>query len=159
MNSLTRVRGVPLLFGNRVFFTVSHRLKRVIRWLAQLAEIPYQGESTQDKWNYVNHLLISPDSERFNPYREMSARRVQPFGLTFGLGVHNCLGRDLDAGLVPQSDTQPDDHQFGTVTALVRVVLCDLGAISEPDDPPQRDNDSVRGNWQRFPLRVRFPQS
>jgi len=87
------------------------------------------------------------------------AWRVQPFGLTFGLGVHNCLGRDLDAGLAPQADTQPDDHQFGTVTALVRVVLCDLGALEAPDDPPQRDDHSVRGNWQRFPVRVRYPQS
>jgi len=106
----------------------------------------------------ADQTVFGRDSERFNPYREVPARRVQPFGLTFGLGVHNCLGRDLDAGLVAQSDTQPDDHQFGTVAALVRVVLCDLGAINEPDDPPQRDSDSVRGNWRRFPIRVRFPQ-
>ncbi len=107
----------------------------------------------------VDQTVFGSDSRRFNPYREISARRVQPFGLTFGLGVHNCLGRDLDAGLVPQVDTQPDDHQFGTVTALVRVVLCDLGAMDAPDDPPRRDKHSVRGNWQRFPVRVRYPQS
>ncbi len=33
--------------------------------LAQLAEIPHQEHPTRDKWNYVNHLLVSPDSERF----------------------------------------------------------------------------------------------
>ncbi len=38
---------------------------KLIVTLAQLAEIPYQGKPTTDKWNYVNHLLVSPDSERF----------------------------------------------------------------------------------------------
>lgn len=33
--------------------------------LAQLSEIPYQGEPLADQWNYVNHLLVSPDSKRF----------------------------------------------------------------------------------------------
>ena len=33
--------------------------------LEQLSEIPYQGKSLTDKWNYVNHLLVSPDSKRF----------------------------------------------------------------------------------------------
>ncbi len=33
--------------------------------LAQLSEIPYQGEKLTDQWNYVNHLLVSPDSKRF----------------------------------------------------------------------------------------------
>lgn len=33
--------------------------------LAQLSEIPYQGKPLTDQWNYVNHLLVSPDSKRF----------------------------------------------------------------------------------------------
>ena len=33
--------------------------------LAQAAQIPHQGKSLNDKWNYFNHLLISPDSQRF----------------------------------------------------------------------------------------------
>ncbi len=33
--------------------------------LAALAEIPYQGDKLTDMWNYVNHLLVSPDSKRF----------------------------------------------------------------------------------------------
>ncbi len=38
---------------------------RLIITLAQLAEIPFEGASLTDHWNYVNHLLVSPDSERF----------------------------------------------------------------------------------------------
>jgi len=33
--------------------------------LEALSEIPYRGGSLTDKWNYVNHLLVSPDSKRF----------------------------------------------------------------------------------------------
>jgi len=33
--------------------------------LEQLSEIPYRGKPLADQWNYVNHLLVSPDSKRF----------------------------------------------------------------------------------------------
>lgn len=33
--------------------------------LADAAKIDYQGEPLNDKWNYFNHLLVSPDSSRF----------------------------------------------------------------------------------------------
>ncbi|WP_339742790.1 hypothetical protein [uncultured Rubinisphaera sp.] len=33
--------------------------------LADAAAIPFQGKSLQEKWNYFNHLLVSPDSSRF----------------------------------------------------------------------------------------------
>lgn len=33
--------------------------------LADAAAIDHQGQSLKDKWNYFNHLLISPNSERF----------------------------------------------------------------------------------------------
>ncbi|EAQ82261.1 hypothetical protein [Blastopirellula marina] len=32
--------------------------------LADAASIDYQGKSLRDKWNYFNHLLVSPDSSR-----------------------------------------------------------------------------------------------
>ncbi len=42
----------------------SGKSKQIIS-LAELAAIPYQGKSLESKWHYVNHLLVSPDSERF----------------------------------------------------------------------------------------------
>jgi hypothetical protein len=38
---------------------------KMIFSLADAAEIPYFGKSLQEKWHYFNHLLVSPDSERF----------------------------------------------------------------------------------------------
>lgn len=100
--------------------------------------------------------VFGEDSDRFNPYREISVRRAAPFGLTFGLGVHNCLGRDLDAGLVAAPAADPQTHQYGIVAALVRVVIADLGARTDVAHPPERDMQTQRGNWRRFPVRVRW---
>ena len=41
--------------------------------LHDIARIPHNGKSVADKWHYFNHLLVSPDSQRFiflNRYRD-----------------------------------------------------------------------------------------
>ncbi|MGB0371543.1 MAG: hypothetical protein ACPGN3_09340 [Opitutales bacterium] len=37
---------------------------KVIVRLGELAQLPYLGKDISQKWHYVNHLLVSPDSER-----------------------------------------------------------------------------------------------
>ena len=58
---------------------------RLIFSLADAASIEYQGQSLVDKWNYFNHLLISPDSSRFivlHRWRDSTGngRDAQPTG-------------------------------------------------------------------------------
>jgi hypothetical protein len=38
---------------------------RTLITLAQIAAIDHQGSSLKDYWHYFNHLLVSPDGERF----------------------------------------------------------------------------------------------
>jgi hypothetical protein len=38
---------------------------RLVVTLDQVANIPHQGKSIENKWHYFNHLLVSPDSHRF----------------------------------------------------------------------------------------------
>jgi hypothetical protein len=73
--------------------------------------------------------------------------------------VHNCLGRDIDAGLPPGADTAPDKHQYGTVTLLTRNFIVDLGATFDPDNPPTPDGETSRPNWGRLPVRIRWENS
>ena len=43
--------------------------------LHDIAQIAHNGQSVADKWHYFNHLLVSPDSQRFiflNRYRDFS---------------------------------------------------------------------------------------
>jgi len=77
----------------------------------------------------------------------------KPFGLTFGTGLHACLGQDLAAGLVPGSSREHGEgHLLGTVPRLAWTLLRH-GARPDPDDPATRDAATSRGNWGRYPVR------
>ncbi|MBM3521665.1 MAG: cytochrome P450 [Alphaproteobacteria bacterium] len=94
--------------------------------------------------------VFGADADRFNPHRG-TPPGVPPYGLTFGTGVHLCLGRDLDGGIVPRADTDPATHQYGIVALLVRTLL-GHGARRDPDDPPMRADHTERPNWGRYPV-------
>jgi cytochrome P450 len=100
--------------------------------------------------------VFGPEADAFQPGRAVLDRRANPFGLTFGIGVHNCLGRDIDAGLPQDSDTEAGSHQYGTVTLLVHHFLSELDAMFDPADLPVPDEDTSRPNWGRLPVRVRW---
>ena len=90
------------------------------------------------------------DAADFNPDRPL-ARNIWPWGLSFGHGVHMCLGRDLDGGLQPGPDTDPDDHQYGVVTLLV-LALLSHGARWHPERAPQEDTSTMRPTWASYPI-------
>ncbi|RMF10986.1 MAG: cytochrome P450 [Alphaproteobacteria bacterium] len=97
-----------------------------------------------------NKDIFGEDADRFNPYREIPKGR-DPFGLTFGVGIHTCLGRDLDGGVVPKGEVDPETHEYGIVTLLVKALL-DNNARPDPDDPPTPDPHTSRPNWGRYPV-------
>jgi cytochrome P450 len=94
--------------------------------------------------------VFGPDAGEFNPYRSVPAG-VWPFGLTFGFGMHACMGRDLDGGVVPRADTRADDHQYGIVMLFVESLLRH-GARRDPANPPLPDTSTQRPNWGRYPV-------
>ncbi len=94
--------------------------------------------------------LFGEDSHRFNPHRHVR-ERVNPYGLTFGVGIHTCFGRELAGGSLPKTDTNPDEHHFGTLTSILRTLL-EHGATPDPDTAPSRDDATVRANWKSYPL-------
>ena len=95
--------------------------------------------------------VFGDDADVFNPHRSVAAGN-EPFGLTFGTGVHTCMGRDLDGGLVPKGAVDPLQHAYGIVTMLVKALL-DAGATPDPNDPPQMATYTARPNWGRYPVR------
>ena len=94
--------------------------------------------------------VFGHDADQFDPHRNLT-HRIEPFGLTFGIGVHTCLGRDLDGGVVPRADVDPDTHQYGIVTLLVRALLNE-GARPDPNNPPVQDDNTERVNWGAYPI-------
>ncbi len=75
---------------------------------------------------------------------------VAPWGLSFGLGMHACIGQDLAAGVVAGSD-DAEDHLFGLVPVAVQR-LFDEGCRPDPDDPPEMDPSTTRPYFGRYPV-------
>ena len=97
--------------------------------------------------------IFGVDADDFKPGRPVPPGQF-PFGLTFGTGVHSCLGRELDGGVIPKADVDPAAHQYGLVTLLVAELL-QAGAQPDPNDPPAPDQNTQRQNWGRYPVEFR----
>lgn len=101
--------------------------------------------------------VFGDDADVFNPHRSVAAG-TEPFGLTFGTGVHTCLGRDLDGGLVPRGAVDPETHSYGIITMLVKALL-EAGAAPDPEHPPEMATYTARPNWGRYPILFKGLQS
>lgn len=130
-----------------------------VAWRRPLADMELStGESVKEDDRVILDLraanrdknIFGDDAETFDPRRQV-AKGCEPFGLTFGTGVHTCLGRDLDGGVVPRAEADPDSHQYGIVTLLVRALL-DSGARPDPKKPPIQDSNTERVNWGSYPI-------
>ena len=97
--------------------------------------------------------IFGGDADDFKPGRSVP-QGLFPFGLTFGTGVHSCLGRDLDGGVIAKSDVDPATHQYGLVTLLVAELL-QAGARPVAGDPPVPDRNTQRQNWGGYPVEFR----
>ncbi|MCA9030110.1 MAG: hypothetical protein KDA66_04830 [Planctomycetaceae bacterium] len=67
--------------------------------LAEVAKIPYHGQQLENVWHYFNHLLISPDDQRFivlHRWRKRDANTGEPTGgFTTRMFTANIDGSDL----------------------------------------------------------------
>ena len=94
--------------------------------------------------------VFGADADSFNPHRTLPAGTM-PFGHTFGTGVHSCLGRDLDGGVIAREGADPATHQYGIITMFVRTILA-AGARLDKEDPPELATYTARPNWGRYPV-------
>ena len=94
--------------------------------------------------------IFGEDAADYNPHRP-APRGAGPYGLSFGIGMHSCIGLNLAAGMLPRADTQADGHQLGTVTLIVRALLAH-GARPDPEHAGVVDHSTIRHNWSSYPL-------
>ena len=79
--------------------------------------------------------VFGDDADAFDPHRVLGPG-VAPWGLSFGLGMHACIGQDLAAGLDP---LRPTRSTRTTSTGWCRSPsgrVLDAGGRPDPDDPP-----------------------
>lgn len=90
-----------------------------------------------------------PDADAFDPHRPLGPG-VAPWGLSFGLGMHACIGQELAAGS-DLADADDPERLYGLVPVAVQAVLA-AGARPDPDDPARLDPTSARGYWATYPV-------
>lgn len=92
---------------------------------------------------------VGANPDRFDPFREMTPG-VSPWVLSFGHGVHACLGQELAGGMEP--DPSLDHHLLGSIAIMAGRMLA-AGVRPDPDDPPMADPATTRPMWGRYPVR------
>lgn len=99
----------------------------------------------------LEKTLFGEDAASFNPYRDV-ADRIPPFGLSFGIGIHTCFGRDIAGGLGTSKEAGQAPH-LGTLTNLLKNLL-QYHARPDPAKPPVADSGTERPNWGSYPLLI-----
>jgi cytochrome P450 len=94
--------------------------------------------------------VFGVSAEEFDPHRT-TPDGVPAYGLSFGSGMHACIGQDLAAGLLHDADATNDEHLYGLVPAAVQA-LFDAGARPDPNDPPMMDESTTRPYFGRYPV-------
>jgi cytochrome P450 len=94
--------------------------------------------------------VFGADSGEFNPYRRLPDG-VAPYGLSFGYGMHACIGQDLAGGVVPSADGTAGEHLHGLVAVAVQAMF-DNGVAPDPARPPEMDTATARPYWGRYPV-------
>jgi len=92
-------------------------------------------------------MLFGADADRFNPYR-VTARSVQPWGLTFGGGPHLCMGRPLVTGTSQRTGDEASTTQGTMVRILGELYRRGLAL----DAQPQRNQREYRGFYETMPV-------
>jgi cytochrome P450 len=95
--------------------------------------------------------VFGEDADRFDPHRSLPDD-VAPWGMSFGHGVHACLGQELAGGLVFHPEDPLAAHLLGSVAVMAGVVLA-AGARPDPEDPPELDTSTTREVFGRYPVR------
>ena len=90
------------------------------------------------------------DAKEHNPERNLPSG-VPPYGLSFGKGMHACIGVNLAAGIIPKEDTDPLTHQYGIITLTAKKLL-EHGAVPNKNKLGVVDRSTVRNNWSSYPI-------
>ena len=87
--------------------------------------------------------LFGEDAGSYNPFRDVP-QGIDRTGLTFGIGMHACLGKALAAGTA-------DSKQIGMVAWIARGLLS-AGIQRDLNNQPRLDQTIERETWQFFPV-------
>jgi cytochrome P450 len=116
-----------------------------------------EGETVEISLQMANRDegVFGADAAEFNPLRDLG-KGISPYGLSFGVGMHACLGLNLAAGTLPRADTDAAQQHYGTVTLIIRELLAH-GLRPDPERPPAKDETTARDLWGSYPALLVAP--
>ncbi len=94
--------------------------------------------------------IFGSDAHEFDPHRALPTD-VAPWGLSFGHGIHACLGQELAAGVPLHQMGGLEHHLLGAVAVMSGVLLAS-GARPDSDDPAVLDTSTTRTVFSRYPV-------
>ena len=92
--------------------------------------------------------IFGEDAGTFNPNRSLPKGQSR-YGLSFGQGMHACLGLNLAAGVLPPEGKSVD--HMGTVALIVQS-LFKTGITPDPNQTPEKDKTTARDLWGYYPI-------
>ena len=92
--------------------------------------------------------IFGEDADTFNPNRSLPKGQSR-YGLSFGQGMHACLGLNLAAGVLPPEGKSVD--HMGTVALIVQS-LFKTGITPDPNQTPEKDKTTARDLWGYYPI-------
>jgi cytochrome P450 len=95
-----------------------------------------------------DRAVFGADADEFVPGRPLPTG-VNPWGLSFGTGMHACMGQELAGGLPDEGDSFEEGHLFGAIVAMARC-LFERKARPDPARPPQPDPNTSRPNFGAY---------
>ncbi|MEO0996595.1 MAG: cytochrome P450 [Pseudomonadota bacterium] len=130
-------------------------------WRTALAPVEFlSGETAESGDRVIVNLQIAnrdpeifgDDAAEFAPGRTLP-RGVTETGITFGIGIHSCLGRNLAAGTLPRDgeEVAPERRQLGMVAWIAHALL-KAGARKDPDKEGYLDPTITRETWAEYPI-------
>ena len=95
-------------------------------------------------------VIFGEKSDQYDPYRVVP-EGIPRWGMSFGAGMHACVGAELDGGLEIDPDRPASETLFGTVAIMAHALLS-AGGRRDPNDPPTLDPDSKRKHFSSYPI-------
>jgi hypothetical protein len=92
--------------------------------------------------------IFGDTATEFNPHRVIETPNVAPWGLSFGHGMHACIGQELAAGLSERSE-ETSEFEYGLATVAVQAMF-DRNVVPNPELPAKMDTTTKRPYWGSY---------
>lgn len=100
--------------------------------------------------------VFGTDANDFRPNRALPKDVPRP-GVSFGHGMHHCIGQELAVGVEPDPDDGFDHRLFGLVGVVIQELIR-RGVRPDPDDPTEIDDLTERRTFRRHPVLLTTPE-